>query len=117
MPRHGPERRNISGYRGMWLFVMFDLPVYDAAKRRQYTRFRTKLLAQGFSMLQYSIYARYFPSEASSMSYRKKVKQAMPPEGEVRLLSVTDKQFGKMEVFYSASPRNPEKPPEQVLLL
>jgi len=101
----------------MWLFVMFDLPVYDAAKRRQYTRFRTRLISQGFAMLQYSVYARYFPSEAAAVSYRKKVKQAMPREGEVRLLSVTDKQFGKMEVFYSASARKPEKPPEQILLL
>ncbi len=101
----------------MWLFVMFDLPVDDTVARRHYTRFRTKLLAQGFSMLQYSIYARYFPSEEASLAHRNKVTVAMPPKGQVRLLSVTDRQFGKMQVFFSGTRRRPEKSPDQVLLL
>ena len=101
----------------MWLFVMFDLSVDDSAARRQYTRFRTRLLAQGFSMLQYSIYARYFPSEEASLAHRNKVRVAMPPKGHVRLLSVTDRQFGKMEVFLSGRRGRGEKKPEQLLLL
>lgn len=110
-------RRNLSGYRGMWLFVMFDLPVEDTEARREYTRFRSRLLAQGFSMLQYSIYARYFPSEEASLAHRRRVRAALPPEGQVRLLSVTDRQFGKMEVFLARSREAPEKPPDQLVLL
>lgn len=109
-------RRELSGYQGMWLFVMFDLPVEDRKARRDYTRFRTRLLAEGFSMLQYSIYARYFPSEEASRAYRHRVQGVLPPKGEVRLLSVTDRQFGKMEVFFSRNPEPPEKPPDQLLL-
>lgn len=101
----------------MWLFVMFDLPVDDAAARRRYTRFRGRLLAQGFSMLQYSIYARYFPSEEASLAHRNKVKAAMPSKGEVRLLSVTDRQFGKMETFLSGRRERGEKKPQQLVLL
>jgi len=100
----------------MWLFVMFDLPVEDAKKRRQYTRFRTRLLAQGFTMFQYSIYARYYPSEEASTAARQQVREGMPSEGQVRLLSVTDRQFGKMEVFHSRKRRRPEEKPEQLLL-
>jgi CRISPR-associated protein Cas2 len=101
----------------MWLFVMFDLPVDDTKARRHYTRFRARLLAQGFSMLQYSIYARYCPSEEASLAYRRRLRTVLPPEGQVRLLSVTDRQFGKMEVFLAASRKRPEKPPEQFVLL
>jgi CRISPR-associated protein Cas2 len=115
---HGQQvRRNLSSYRGMWLFVMFDLPVDDTAARRQYAQFRTRLLADGFSMLQYSIYARYFPSEEASAAHRRRVRATLPREGEVRLLSVTDKQFGKMEIFLARSRAPTEKPPEQLLLL
>jgi len=101
----------------MWLFVMFDLPVDDPKARRQYTRFRTRLLAEGFSMLQYSIYARYCPSQEASTAHRRRLRAALPPKGQVRLLSVTDRQFGKMEVFSARSRERPEKPPDQLLLL
>jgi len=101
----------------MWLFVMFDLPVLESDQRRDYTRFRTRLLAQGFSMLQYSIYARYYPSEEASLAHRRRVRAVLPPEGQVRLLSVTDRQFGKMEVFLSGRRGRGEKKPEQLLLL
>lgn len=31
-------------------------------------------------------------------------------------MTVTDQQFGKMEVFYGRKPREPEDIPEQILL-
>ena len=34
----------------------------------------------------------------------------------LRLLAVTDRQFGKMEVFCGNLPELPETPPEQLLL-
>lgn len=101
----------------MWLFVMFDLPVDDTEARREYTRFRTRLLADGFSMLQYSIYARYYPSEEASQAARRRVKAALPSDGQVRVMSVTDRQFGKMEVFAARSRGSPEKPQKQLVLL
>ena len=108
--------QELSGYKGMWIFAMFDLPVDDKKKRRDYTRFRTGLIKQGFSMLQYSIYARYFSCREVSESYVRRVRMAVPSEGEVRILQVTDRQFGQMEVYYGKKLREAEKPPPQLLL-
>ncbi|MGH9455773.1 MAG: CRISPR-associated endonuclease Cas2, partial [Terriglobia bacterium] len=51
MPAH---QLALSGYRAMWLFAMFDLPVDEKELRREYTQFRKGLLREGFTMLQYS---------------------------------------------------------------
>lgn len=100
----------------MWLFAMFDLPVDTAEARRQYTQFRKHLLKQGFQMLQFSVYARYCASEESSEVHRKHVRKALPPKGQVRLLSVTDKQFGKMEIYFGKKTAIREEPPPQLML-
>ncbi len=97
--------------------VMFDLPVVESEERHDYARFRTRLMGEGFAMLQYSIYGRWCPSEEAAQAYRRKIRDLLPPKGEVRVLSVTDRQFGKMEVFYARSRERPEKKPEQLLLL
>ena len=108
---------NLSEYRGMWLFAMFDLPVQSKEDRHQYTVFRKELRKLGFSMMQFSVHARYFPTEEASASYRKRVRAALPPDGQVRLLVITDKQFGKMEVFMGKKRTSAEEKPEQMLLL
>lgn len=111
MPNQG-----ISAFRPMWLLAMFDLPVDEREERRQYVRFRNALVKDGFMMLQYSVYARYIGSEEAAESHRRIIRQVVPPKGQVRLLAVTDHQFGKMEVFYGKKPRKPEKPQDQLLL-
>lgn len=109
-------RLNLSEYKGMWLLALFDLPVDEPEKRREYTLFRNALLKLGFTMLQYSVYGRYCPSEEASRKFRRKVKAALPPQGQVRLLAVTDHQFAKMEVFSGKKRKETEKPPEQLAL-
>lgn len=110
------RRTDLSGYEGVWLFAMFDLPVDTKKARRAYTQFRKALLKYGFSMLQFSVYARYFSSEEASEAHRRRVKLCLPDDGQVRLLAVTDKQFGKMEVFFGKKAFAAEKAPEQLLL-
>lgn len=100
----------------MWLVAMFDLPVAEPQDRRNYARFRGALLKDGFMMLQFSVYARYVRSEEAAEAHRKVVRMAVPPEGEVRLIAVTDHQFGKMEVYYGRKRRAPERPQPQLLL-
>ena len=106
----------LSEYRTVWLIAMFDLPVETPENRRAYARFRKALLKDGFMMLQFSIYARYMPSEDAAEVHRKTVRQAIPPLGQVRLIAITDHQFGKMEVFYGRKPKEPEEIPKQILL-
>ena len=106
----------LSEYNGVWLFAMFDLPVTDKEARREYTRFRKALIREGFGMLQYSVYARYFGSQESSEAHRGRIRLQLPPGGQVRLMAVTDRQFGKMDVFHGKKLSEPEKPPKQLLL-
>lgn len=105
-----------SGYGAMWILAMFDLPVTTKAHKREYVRFRNSLLAEGFSMLQFSVYARYCSTHERAATYVRRVKNALPPEGQVRLLSVTEKQFGDMVVFTRGLPEEPEGKPVQLLL-
>jgi CRISPR-associated protein Cas2 len=107
---------DLSGYKAMWLFAAFDLPVGTKAARKAYTGFRKALLREGFMMLQYSVYARYCPGEESSEAVRRHVRWALPDAGRVRLFAVTDRQFEKMEVFDGKTRERVEDPPAQFML-
>ena len=106
----------LSGYRAMWLFAMFDLPVNSQAARRRYTRFRKGLLADGFSMLQFSVYARYCPDEESTKAFRRRIRAALPDAGQVRVLALTDRQYAKMEVYFGKKRQPVEDKPAQLML-
>jgi len=110
------RRLSLSGYQGMWLFAMFDLPVETPLNRRDYTRFRKVLLKDGFIFLQYSVYARYITGEEAAQAHRSLIRRYLPPLGQVRLLAVTDHQFGKMEVFQAKKPKPAEDAPQQFML-
>jgi CRISPR-associated protein Cas2 len=100
----------------MWLFAMFDLPVKTRKARRQYAQFRKLLLSEGFTMLQFSVYARFCPSEEASDVHRTRIRAALPPKGQVRVMAITDRQFDKMEVFLGKTRRTAEPPPPQLML-
>ena len=105
-----------SGYKAVWLFAMFDLPVRTKVQRKRYTQFRKHLLYEGFCMLQFSIYARHCPTEDSAQLYRGRVIAMLPSEGQVRLMSVTDRQFGKLQVFIGETSVATETAPLQLML-
>lgn len=105
-----------SGYQSVWLFAMFDMPVVTKAQKRAAARFRKNLLARGFSMLQYSVYARYCTSEEFAKGVKCDLRGVLPDEGQVRLVMVTDRQFGKMEVYYGKRRSPTEEPPPQLML-
>jgi len=112
-----PESRlALSGYRPVWLFAMFDLPVKTRAQRRRYTQFRKLLLSDGFCRMQFSVYARYCPSEEASQVHKELVQAGLPDEGQVRLLAVTDRQFGKMENYLGKKRAATEEAPRQLML-
>ncbi|MCC7175041.1 MAG: CRISPR-associated endonuclease Cas2 [Bryobacterales bacterium] len=100
----------------MWLFALFDLPVDSKDHRREYTQFRKSLLRHGFVMLQYSVYARHGASEEAVDAVRNRVRAALPPHGQVRLVAITDHQFGKMEVYFGKKRQQAEDPPAQLML-
>ncbi|MGI6786248.1 MAG: CRISPR-associated endonuclease Cas2 [Gleimia sp.] len=98
----------------MWMLVMFDLPVKTNTQVRFANRFRMLLLDSGFSMVQFSIYARYTPTGGSDVHMLRVLKSNVPPGGKVRVLFLTDKQWAGMSKFSNAVEEEPEKPPEQL---
>ena len=45
-----------------------------------------------------------------------RIKAVLPPDGEVRIIKITDKQFGRMQVFYGNFRTETEQAPDQLSL-
>lgn len=101
----------LSEYRVMWVLVFFDLPTYTSQERKAASGFRQGLIQDGFTMLQYSIYIRHCPSMEHAETHVRRVKEILPDEGEVIIMTITDKQFGMMEHFSSHIPTKPPAAP------
>lgn len=84
-------------YRFMRLLVFFDLPTETLENKREYRRFRKVLLNNGFIMLQESVYCRMFITPTAERSSIELIRKNKPGAGTVQMLSVTEKQFSKME--------------------
>lgn len=106
----------ISGYRCMWVVAMFDLPTDTKKARKDYTEFRKQLLRNGFTMMQYSVYARHCASEEQAEVHLGRIEKFLPPDGEVRVLTITDKQFERMRIFWGKMRKTPDPPPAQLQL-
>ncbi|MBI3831831.1 MAG: CRISPR-associated endonuclease Cas2 [Planctomycetes bacterium] len=107
---------DLNGWRRVWLFVLFDLPVKTKTDRRHYRLFHKALLKDGFHRVQFSVYNRFCPSVENAEVHEKRVKEELPPEGEVRLVLLTDKQFERMKVYWGEKKREPQPLPPQLLL-
>ena len=94
----------LNQYRIMWVLVFFDLPVENKSQQKAATRFRKHLIDDGFTMFQYSIYMRNCASRENADVHVKRVKFSLPEYGHVGMLTITDKQFGMMELFFSKKP-------------
>lgn len=93
---------------------MFDLPVATREQRRAYARFRKDLLADGFTMMQLSVYFRHCATRENLDAHVRRMGARVPAEGEVRFLTVTDGQFGRIQVFAGKRRPPPETPPAQL---
>jgi len=100
----------------MWVLTMFDLPVDTKKARRQYADFRKSLLQDGFTRMQFSVYIRHCPSEENAAVHAQRVERNVPPDGEVRILTLTDKQFERMRIFWGKMRVPPESAGRQLEL-
>lgn len=98
----------------MWLCVMFDLPVDTRAARRAYAQFRAGLIKDGFTKMQFSVYIRHCASLENADVHIQRVQSMVPADGEVRIITFTDKQFERMRVFWGKRRRPPERAPLQL---
>lgn len=83
-------------YRFMRVLLMFDLPVETKKQRRIYSKFRKRLIEDGFLMMQYSIYIKSVINKDAANQTIKRVNNFLPPEGHVRALMITEKQYQHM---------------------
>ena len=83
----------------MRIIVFFDLPVLTREDRHRYSVFRKFLIKNGFIMLQESVYSKLVLNLSSRDAVIFYVKKNRPPEGLVEVLTVTEKQFSKMEII------------------
>ena len=66
----------LSGFRLMWMIVLFDLPVLTKKERKAATRFRNFLLDQGFEMSQFSVYMRFCAGKEQTETYMKRIAKS-----------------------------------------
>jgi CRISPR-associated protein Cas2 len=81
------------------MLVFFDLPVSTRADRRHYAQFRRFLLNDGFDMIQFSVYGRILNGRDAEEKHMQRVVANLPPEGSVRVLTVTEKQYASMKLL------------------
>ena len=83
----------------MRVLVFFDLPVLTSENRRAYAKFRRFLLKNGFLMLQESVYCKLALNSSAVNAIVDNVHKNKPEEGLIQLLTVTEKQYEKMDII------------------
>lgn len=106
----------LSGYRVMWMLVMFDLPTITKPQRRTATKFRQFLLDQGFEMSQFSVYLRFCAGKEQAEVHIKRIQQNLPSQGKIHILSFTDKQYENIVSFTGGGREKAWKSPDQLAL-
>ncbi|MDL2305938.1 CRISPR-associated endonuclease Cas2, partial [Bacteroides sp. OttesenSCG-928-D19] len=76
-------------YRIMWVLVLFDLPTETKKDRKAYTDFRKRMMADGFTMFQFSIYVRHCASRENANVHVNRIKKNLPEKGHVGILCIT----------------------------
>lgn len=108
------QQQRLNAYHIMWIFVFFDLPVTTKKQRKKATRFRKDLEKSGFTMMQYSVYTRHCASRQSVDVQIKRIKKMVPEEGQVSILTVTDKQYGDIINYWGAKSQPMPEGPKQL---
>lgn len=111
-----PSTTQLSGYRLMWIFVMFDLPVTTKSQSKAATKFRQFLLDEGFEKSQFSVYARFCNGKEQFEAYMRRIERSLPDRGDVHVLTFTDRQYENIVRFSGQRRRRPRKNPDQLAL-
>ncbi len=110
------DTSRFNAYRNMWVMVLFDLPTEKKVERVAAAKFRKDLQKDGFEMFQFSIYVRFCQSQENAEVHVQRVKRLLPDKGHVGIFMITDKQFGRMEIFHGVKKSKINLPPQQLEL-
>ncbi|NQX38842.1 CRISPR-associated protein Cas2 [Pedobacter steynii] len=106
----------LNEYRILWVLVFFDLPTETKKERSIASKFRKEILRDGFAMFQFSIYLRHCSSRENADVHINRVKRLLPEKGHIGIMTITDKQFGMMELFYGKNEKALPDTPQQLEL-
>jgi len=95
-----------------WMVVLFDLPVTTKRERDKATGFRKKLLDDGYSMLQFSVYMRSCSSWERMKKHARRLRIYAPEGGNIRAVLITEKQWIKSIAIVSEDYRKRKKAAE-----
>ena len=100
----------------MHVLVMFDLPVGSSEQRKEYTRFRKFLIKNGFLMMQESIYCKLALNATVVNAIKDQVYKNKPKEGLVQLLTITEKQYERMEIIVGSEQKEVLESDERLVI-
>lgn len=80
-------------YDFMRVILFFDLPMITKTDKRVYNRFRKWLIENGYLMMQFSIYCKIFANRDSVKVHIEKLKKNVPKRGQIRVMTITEKQY------------------------
>ena len=101
----------------MRVIVFFDLPVKTKKDRREYSNFRKYLVKSGFMMMQESVYSKLGLNQNVANGICDSIKKHKPSAGLVQMLTVTEKQYSKMEMVVGSNDSNVVANDERLLIL
>jgi len=97
------KRKIINGYNLTWLWVMYDLPYDTNAAKNAAAKFIRQLKKEGYQKL--IDRGKFMIRHCGPGIAQKQIeilRNIIPPDAEVRILQVTDKQFGRMVNLWGA---------------
>ena len=101
----------------MRIIVFFDLPTESLEDKRNYRNFRKALIKNGFIMMQESVYCKLMTTPSVENSVKNLINKNKPPKGIVQTLTVTEKQFVKMEFVVGESKNDIIDSDEKLVIL
>ena len=110
------DRVVLSGYRLMWILVMFDLPTDTRPQRKEATKFRNFLLDEGFERSQFSVYARFVNGKEAFSTRVNRIERHLPTAGDVQILNFTDRQYRDIVHFSDQGRKRARRNPEQLVM-
>lgn len=106
----------LSGYRLMWILVMFDLPTDTKPQRKAATDFRNFLLDEGFERSQFSVYARFVNGKEAFATRVNRIERNLPDAGDVQILNFTDRQYRDIVHFSDQGRKRARENPQQLVM-
>lgn len=97
--------------------MFFDLPVETSEQMKEYRNFRRFLIKNGFVMMQESVYSKIVLNNTVAASVMENVRKHKTSNGLIQMLTVTEKQFEKMEVVVGTAQSSVVDTDEKLVIL